>query len=428
MSGEVSIDHGGAISVDPAALRDAAARIAALANHYGEAHRAILRAYDAVTGDATLAEAVDAEELRESGRLVAELSCDCDDAAAGTSLMADVYEYVELQAEADALALVDEVAASELRGRLDRLAAADDRVPDMARMLVSGWEEHRFDGLAAQSVLGAFGPLLAAATLVGARGDRGTVWRWMRLAGEAAPVTVTAVATSSPSKAPTGIADALARLPGKDGAQVAVETYTNADGTRRFVAYIGGTRSPGAGGAEPWDMSSNAQLYTGRRSASYQASLDALAAAGARRGDQVNVVAYSQGGLIGARLAIESGYDVAVQITAGSPVTPMVTDDQTLIQLAHTDDVVRSLAGGGAAGGSGSPESFTATVADEADALIESPLAPHALESYRDLAARVDASGDPRVQSLDGFWSELGQAVSIERTEYRAERSGADGG
>jgi len=34
----------------------------------------------------------------------------------------------------------------------------------------------------------------------------------------------------------------------------------------------------------------------------------------------------------------------------------------------------------------------------------------------------ADASGDPRVEALDGFWDELSDAEIIERTEYHAER------
>lgn len=425
MSG-LSIDHGGAISVDPDALRDASTRLSAVADDCDRAHRAIRRTHGVIVGTVGFAERVDADALRSTGDEVAQLRRECDDVVSGMRLMADVYEYVELQVEAGALASVDEAGADALRLRLDRLAASDARIPDMAAMLVSGWESRRFAGLSQQGDwLGVLSPLFGAARLTGAWGGRGTVQPWARLTGEAAPVRVTAVAASTPAAPPAGIAESLGRMPGKGGAQVAVETYTMADGSRSFVAYVGGTRSMGAGGAEPWDMESNAQLYAGRRSSSYQATLEALAAAGAEPGDVVNVVAYSQGGLIGAHLAVESGYEVAVQITAGSPTTPIVDDDQTLIQLAHTDDVVRALAGGGSPAGSGSDSSFTAT-SSEVGSPLEDPLAPHALESYVEMAEQVDASRDPRVSELEGFWQGLQGAVSIERTEYRAERSAAD--
>jgi pimeloyl-ACP methyl ester carboxylesterase len=177
------------------------------------------------------------------------------------------------------------------------------------------------------------------------------------------------------------------------------------------------------GGAEPWDMRSNTQLYTGENSASYQATIDALQAAGAEPGDRVDVVAHSQGGVIAAHLAMESEYDVRVQMTAGSPVEPTVDDDQLLIQLRHTDDVVSSLAAGGSPDGTGSPDSFTAErEADPAAGLQDLLLAPHQLDAYIETAEQVDASGDPRVAALDELWSELDGAVQITATEYHAER------
>ncbi|QNA93924.1 hypothetical protein [Microbacterium sp. Se63.02b] len=63
-------------------------------------------------------------------------------------------------------------------------------------------------------------------------------------------------------------------------------------------------------------MKSNVELYQGRESASYEATLDALEAAGAEGGARVDVVAYSQGGMIAAHLAMESPYEVTMQLTA----------------------------------------------------------------------------------------------------------------
>nr|WP_017203583.1 hypothetical protein [Microbacterium barkeri] len=143
-----------------------------------------------------------------------------------------------------------------------------------------------------------------------------------------------------------------------------------------------------------------------------------------RAGDRVDVVAHSQGGMIAARLAMEGDVDVAMQITAGSPQEPTLTDEQTLIQLRHSDDVVSALAAGGSAEGTGSPFSFTASrVGDPHDGFQDLTLGTHGLESYRETAALVDASDDPRAEALDGYWAELADAVRVERTEFRAERT-----
>jgi hypothetical protein len=116
-------------------------------------------------------------------------------------------------------------------------------------------------------------------------------------------------------------------------------------------------------------------------------------------------------------------YDVGVEITAGSPVEPTLDDDQTLVQLRHTDDVVSSLAGGGSAGGTGSPDSFTAErVGDPGLGLQDLLLEPHRIETYVETAEMVEESGDPRVDGLDELWDDLGQATSVTATDYHAER------
>ena len=158
-------------------------------------------------------------------------------------------------------------------------------------------------------------------------------------------------------------------------------------------------------------------------SASYQATLDALEAAGAEPGDRVDIFAHSQGAMIGAHLAMESEFDVQVQMTAGSPVEPTLDDDQLLVQLRHTDDVVSSLAGGGSPNGTGSPDSFIAQrEGDPARGPQDLLLAPHQLEAYIETAEQVDASDDPRAAALEGYWAELDGAVEITATEYHAER------
>lgn len=423
MSGGLDIHHGGAIAVDTAALRDVGTRLAAVGVRFDDARAAIARAHGAVTADPRLA-SVDAVALATSGGCAVALGDECADAAAGTLLMADAFELVELRAQAQAMGLADTVAAAALQRRIDRLTASDERIATMADQLVAGWKEGRFEGLGDQYDLGGLvAPLFWGGPLAGNMLGLGTVRPEMTLRGVADPVTVTPVRTSTPTGPPASLADAFRRFPTAPGAQVRVEQYVMADGTTRYMAYVKGSQSVAFGGAEPWDMRSNTQLYTGGKSASYQATLDALEAAGAQPGDRVDVVAHSQGGVIAAHLAMESQYDVQVQMTAGSPVEPTLDDDKLLIQLRHSDDVVSSLAAGGSPDGTGSPDSFTAErEADPAAGLQDLLLAPHQLDAYVETAEQVDASGDPRVAALDELWSELDGAVEVTSTEYRAER------
>ena len=423
MSGDLDIHHGGAIAIDTDALRDVGTRLAAVGGRFDDARAAIVRAHGVVTSDPGLA-TVDAVALAAAGGCAAALGAECRDAAAGTRLMADAFELVELRAQAQAMGLTDTAAAAALQGRIESLTASDERIATMADWLVAGWKDERFEGLGEQYDLGGLvAPLFWGGPLAGIVLGLGTVRPGMTLKGVADPVTVTPVRTSTPASAPSSLADAFRRFPTAPGAQVKVEQLVMSDGTKRYMAYIKGSQSVAIGGAEPWDMRSNTQLYTGEKSASYQATLDALEAAGAQPGDRVDVVAHSQGGLIAAHLAMESEYDVQVQLTAGSPVEPTLDDDQLLIQLRHTDDVVSSLAAGGSPEGTGSPGSFTAErEADPAAGLQDLLLAPHQLDAYVETAAQVDASGDPRVAALDELWSELDGAVQIIATEYHAER------
>lgn len=423
MSSDPDITYGGAISVDPEALRDVAVRMAGLVGDFGDAGSSIRSAYSLIVDTPGLSEQVDTVSLWASATTAEELREQCESAVAGTRLMADAYEYTELKAEADALALTDRAAADALYLRMQELAEHDPRVVELSNRLVQDWIDGRFEGLDTQLVPGPMSLFFGAAAFLGANGKVSKLWPGMRLTGVPDRVQICPMKTSSPTGAPQSLADAFRRMPKTDGAQIAVEKYTMSDGSSTYVAYLKGTQSVGFGGEQPWDMKSNLELYSGKTSASYQATLDALAAAGAGPGDEVDIVAHSQSGMIAAHLSMESEFDVHVQVTAGSPVEPTVADDQTLVQFRHTDDVVNSLAGGGSPGGSGSPDSFTVTrVGDPLPRPQDVLLDTHMLDSYIETAEMADESGDVRVDALDEFWARLNGAVEIERTEYHAER------
>lgn len=424
MSG-LTIDHGGAISVDPDALRDVARRVDAVASRYEDARSAIMRAHRIIVDSPGFSAHVDTVGLWASGQHVARLHSECQETARSTLLMADAYEYVDLRAEAEMLAQTDPSTAQRLMRRADRLAASDDRIHAMADELIAQWRAERFEGLTGNLVTPAlYDSVFGTVAMVGVVSGLGKVLPGETLRGKADRVSVSPVKTSSPAAAPSSIAGALGRMPATAGAQVAVEKYSFADGTTKFVAYLEGTQSVGWGAKEPWDSKSNFQLYAGgQRSASYQSTLDALEAAGAEPGDEVDVVAHSQSGMVAAHLAMESEFDVQMQITAGSPVEPTLDDDQTIIQLRHTNDPVSALAGGGSPEGTGSDDSVTiSTEANPKDTLDDLAVDAHHLETYRDTARVADALSDPRMDAVDEFWSELDSAEVIERTEYQAER------
>lgn len=425
MSGELDIRHGGAISVDTDDLRTVGSRLARVAGLIDDARAAMLRAYRIVVDAPGLSAHVDTVALWASGERAGELRDEGDQASVGVQLMADAYEVVELRAQADALAATDAVSAAALRRQASEMMAADERLGPAVASLIAQWEATRFEGLASQwDMAGMLPPIFAAGALVGLFGGRGRLTPGLKLSGTPDPVTVAPVKTTTPSAPPTDLADAFGRMPASDGAQVRVDRLTMPDGSTRFVAYLTGTAFPPTyGGDEPWDMKSNVELYAGQQSASYQATLEALELAGAGPGDRVDIFAHSQSAMIGAHLAMESAYDVGFLATAGSPVEPVLQEDQLHVQLAHTDDVVRSLAGGGSPGGSGTPDSFTATrVGDPVDQVGDIALGTHTVERYIETAHMVDASNDPRVLAVEEYFADLGDAVVVESTEYRARR------
>jgi len=423
----LSIDHGGAIAVDTTQLRELAARVRGVVPVCAEVEGSVGRV-EALLGSAAWTPLASAAwSLRSAVRALETLTVRVEETAADLDLMAEVYEVVELRAQREALSHTDAMAAAAVEARLRQLLAADERLAPLADSQERTADERRFRGLGDQfDAGGLLPPMFLGGAVVGVTSGLGRVRPGMVLGASADPVHISAASHSRPAGAPSGLASAFRRMPSAGGAQVAIEKYTVPGESPRYVAYVSGSRSMSlreGGGVEAWDMKSNIELYTGGRSASYQATLDALAAAGARPGDRVDVVAHSQGGMIAAHLAMESAFTVTTQITAGSPVEPTLSADQTLVQLRHTDDVVSALAAGGAREGTGSADSFTASRVGGPDpGSRDLALETHALESYIETAAMVDASTDPRAAALEAYWADLDRAVTVERTEYRAER------
>jgi pimeloyl-ACP methyl ester carboxylesterase len=241
-----------------------------------------------------------------------------------------------------------------------------------------------------------------------------------------APGTGTAVrvrpTAAAPPTPPASLADAAGRIPSGGSAQVRVERYDMAGGTRQFAVYVAGTRT-GGGDEEPFDAASNLALFSGETSASYEAVTAALRQAGAVDGDAVHAFGHSQGAMVLERLALEGTYDTRTLVSFGSPVQADVGQGTLAVSFRHTDDPVVSLQSGGHAVGVGAPGSFVVErLADPAAGVHDLQMPAHNLSAYVETAALVDSSGDPRAEAVRDVFERLGAAESAVATEYVAER------
>ncbi|GAB2848016.1 hypothetical protein ACFQ0P_05735 [Microbacterium insulae] len=440
-SSDLEILGGGAVAVDTETLRDTAGRFASAADYLGGLRHRLGCLQNMLHGQDQLSwEAVSAASV---------LSRSMADSIAGARRIADalreaaaIYELVEINAEHRAAVFAgDRPTVERLDARRDELmdlypdangaalGADFERAvmwpSDLVRQatengMIIGEELDRrvaiFSGAAAGLGTIALGAIAGV-------GGTGRLARDARLTGSAEPVSVTPVAVRTPTAAPTSLADAAARVPTGGTARVRVETYTMADGSRQYAVYVAGMQSSSVGGRDPWDNLSNAQLYSGRTSASYEATTAALEDAGARPGDVVHAFGHSQGAMITSHLALEGGYDTRTHVTFGSPVEADVGPGTLSVGLRHTDDPVAALAGGGHVAPVGTPGSFIVErEADPASGVHDGTIPAHRLSAYAETAALADASGDPRVEVLHSTLADLDRAVSVEAVEYTAER------
>ncbi|WP_193597363.1 hypothetical protein [Microbacterium sp. YJN-G] len=443
---ELTITSGGTIAIDSSMVRDIGRRLHGVGTGLAEAVERLRSARAALDQAPAVERAGGAAGIAECAARLAGWQPQIDKIAQGAAAMADTFELVELRAQQQALNEAYPAAAEALQPRIDELLT-DPHIEDRATWAVAEWQRTRFEGtedqpwdlialgisgILSMTAPGVMSPLIVAlatrpvattariGTDAAVRLDRGVLPFGTRLQGTAPPLHVALVGAGT-AEPPTKLSESLGRIPYERAGQIVVERYAMKDGSARFVTYLDGTRRFLPGSDEPWDMGSNWDLYIDRElAASQQATLTALKMAGAEPGDRVDLVTYSQGGAIGSITAMDSPYETGVVISAGNPTEPSLAADQTLVQLRHEGDLVSNLSAGGSFGGTGAPESFTASRAVGGKF---GPFDPHAFEGYLETARMVDTSGDPRVSALQSsFYAELGEADSVERMEFRAER------
>ncbi|HEY5222540.1 MAG TPA: hypothetical protein VIJ18_05765 [Microbacteriaceae bacterium] len=244
-----------------------------------------------------------------------------------------------------------------------------------------------------------------ATGLFGLRGAAGTL---VALGGPNAltetPVIVSPVAPASAlASAPVGFRDLADRVPATvpGGPQVRVERYDIGTDRPHWVVYVAGTVDLGfVPGSEPWDDTSNVNGVAGLSAGSIRATEQALAAAGARPGDAVLPVGYSQGGIAATSLATGTQYRTPELVTFGSPTGGVdVPTSVTDVAVEHRDDLIPALGGNQRSVGAGGSDRILVerTSYDAPPPLDESPLVAHSLSNYAATATQMDASSDPRL-------------------------------
>lgn len=435
VSDDLDIRGGGAVAVDTATLRSAAAGFTGLAAELDDIAEIVGSAAHRLTelSPAALGAWLSIDAVRRRVVSSTEEAREIAEALRGS---AAVYEIVELRAErAAAAAAGDAAAVARIDGRLAVILREDPTADDRATF---GMFDHWLrwpNGLALQApgAVWWLAPGMHSLAVpfawsvqraIGAVGA-GTIPASARLSGRPSAVVVTPVTVHGPTTAPSSLADAAARIPGGGGdARIRVERYTMPDGTRQFAVYVAGTQTVAPNSIEPFDMESNVELYTGERSASYDATLAALTQAGAEPGDVVHAFGHSQGAMVTAHLALEGGYDTQTLVSLGSPVEADVGEGTLSISLRHTDDPVAALSTGGHAGAVGAPGSFVAErTADPMPGPHDYRMPAHGIDGYTETARLLDASTDARMGAVREVFDELGGAASIDVTEYVAERA-----
>lgn len=422
----LEISSGGAVAVDTGSLRHAAERFHGVARRLGGLTGSLRRECVRLQHSAGSWGWALPGRLFAAGDIAGALADRADGLGAKLTDAAGVYEVVELRvAMQQADAAGDVPAVERAAAALLAVTAAHPGAAAEAERLSLA---HGLGVLGEDARVGAgltWIPPLGAAAGVAGGSAVALLGRGQMGAGTTGapppPVRVHQVGGTVSGPAPADLADVISRIPsGEPGRRplVRVEKYTMPDASHRFMVYVTGTRNMDLNRTtDPSDMASNVRLYAGASSASLVAVQRALADAGAKRGDIVNPVGHSQGGMIAGRLALDGGYRTTMLVTAGSPTEAQVSRNVLSVQLQHPD-VVSDLTGGGSAGQVGSRGSVVIRRDPHAEG---GPLAAHDLGRYVETAREADESGDPRMGGVRDQLAQLRRGTTVEVREYDAE-------
>ena len=210
--------------------------------------------------------------------------------------------------------------------------------------------------------------------------------------------------------------------PGAD--QIDVRVVTHADGSRAYLVDIPGTRTWDAPGQHPElnDLGTNVHMLAGDTGTREEAIAEALRRAGAGPSDPVMLVGHSQGGMVAAQAAHDTGtaafpFTVTHVVTAGSPVGRVdIPPGVQVLSLENAHDIVPHL---DAAANPDRPNRTTVTFDSRYGTVGDN----HGLgRSYLPAAQALDRSTDPSVvayrDSARAFLSTPGDGTTVRAHVY----------
>jgi hypothetical protein len=207
-------------------------------------------------------------------------------------------------------------------------------------------------------------------------------------------------ATAFPPKNLHDLATRLQSSYSNPSSAIRIESY-QVSGGKQFVVYVPGTQSLSLGGSNPLNVRSNLTAMGGVIEApSEQAVNEAIAMAGAGKGDKVLLVGHSQGALIAGNIATSpKDYEVSGLVSFAGPIGHLKLDVPVLA-IQHAADPVPLL--------SGRANPLTENwVTASSSAEFEDLVAAHRLEGYLKTATELDQSSDVGLNRVrDLLWPE----------------------
>ncbi|RBY95268.1 alpha/beta hydrolase [Blastococcus sp. TF02-8] len=273
---------------------------------------------------------------------------------------------------------------------------------------------------------------------IGANDVRGAAARLGRLWPDGRPVVTDGpldddAAVTRPPRTVTDLMDALdrrARRSSDHNDEISVRLITHADGTTAWIVDIPGTQEKSPLGDSHTqntnDYVTNLRVLGGDVTTRQQAIVEAMHRAGVRPGEPVMLVGHSQGGMVAAQAAHDSGtadfpYDVRSVVTAGSPIARAgIPPSVQVLALENTHDIVPHLDG---RANDDDPNVTTVTFDQQNGSIGDN----HGIgKAYRYGAQAVDVSDDPSIAGFrdasSPFFARPGENARVQVQVFELER------